>query len=104
MDDEDITSLSVGSVESIESANPWSNGEWSCETIPIDKSTSNDMDIQQQVYELVSKNYTLEYKNKELTDKLNSLESELLELMCKVEDLKEIIVKICEDYILSDDD
>lgn len=103
-DDEDITSLSVGGVESIGSTSPWSSGEWSWEVIPTDKSTGNDMDIQQQVYELVSKNYSLEYKNKELTDKVNSLESELVELMCKVEDLQQIIIKICEDYILSDDD
>lgn len=105
MDDEDITGLGV---ECIGVANPWSTGEstgeWNWEVIPSNKSTCINTDIQQQVYELVSKNYSLEYKNKELTNKINNLEAEVIELMCKVEDLQQIIIKICEDYILSDDD
>ena len=103
MNDEDITGLTVENVGS--NPNPWGSGQWSWEVIPTNtKSISDDTNIQQQIYELVSKNYSLEYKNKELTDKINNLEAEIIELMCKVEDLQQIIIKICEDYILSDDD
>lgn len=103
MNDEDITSLSTNGL-STTGSNPWRSSEWSWDVIPSNKSTCSDMDIQQQVYELVSKNYSLEYKNKELTDKINGLEAELIRVMCEVEDLQQIIIKICEDYILSDDD
>ena len=98
MGDEDITGLSV------KIDNPWSKDNWSWEIVATDKSNSDDMNIQQRIDELESKNYGLEYKNKELTDKINSLESELIGLMCKVDDLEQIIVKICEDFILSNDD
>jgi hypothetical protein len=90
MNNEDITGVS---------ANPWS---W--EVIPSDKSTYNNTDIQQQVYELVSKNYTLEYKNKELTTEVNNLETTVLNLMYRIEDLEQIVIKICDEYILNDDD
>jgi len=101
MNDEDIIDLTT--VGSTGGTNPWSNSEWDWKVIPPNKSTYDNTNIQQQVIELVSKNYDLENKNKELTDKINNLEAELIGLMCKVEDLEQIIIKICENYILSDD-
>lgn len=103
MNDEDITSLSIDAGEN----NPWSSDKWSWDIIPSTTSTTStcdNTDIQEQVHELVAKNYILECKNKELTDKLNDLETEVIELIYKVKDLEQIIVKICEDYILSEDD
>lgn len=100
MNDEDITGLSAN----VGSANPWSSGEWSWEVIPPDKSTIDCTNIQQQVYELVSKNYSLEYKNKELKEEIDNLETTVLNLMYRIENLEQVVIKICEDYILNDDD
>lgn len=82
------------------------NYKW--EVIPmyttVDNSDNSGETLQTQIYDLMSKNYSLEYKNKELTEKVDSLESEIIGLLCKVADLEEIIIKVCEEYILIDDD
>jgi len=82
------------------------NYEW--EVIPmattIDNSSNSGESLQTQIYDLMSKNYSLEYKNKELTKKVDNLETEIINLLFKVEDLEKIIIKICEEYILIDDD
>ena len=82
------------------------NYKW--EVIPmfttIDNSNNSGESLQTQIYDLISKNYSLEYKNKELTEKIDNLETEIINLLFKVEDLEKIIIKICEEYILIDDD
>jgi len=70
----------------------------------IDNSSNSGESLQTQIYDLVSRNYSLEYKNKELTEKVDNLESEIIQLLYKVENLEEVIVKVCEEYILVDDD
>ncbi|WP_287385640.1 hypothetical protein [Lachnospira sp.] len=67
----------------------------------VDSSREN---LQTQIYELTSKNYSLECQNKMLMDRINYLEQHIFGLLSKVDEMEQVIIKMYEKYALNNED